>query len=87
MRAAACVGKLLGESIRHAVKASAGTSKFDLTVSVGISSLSETTRCLADVFALADQRLYKAKAAGRDRVVGELGDAQVESLDALTRSA
>jgi diguanylate cyclase (GGDEF)-like protein len=65
------VARLFGESIRHAVKASAIASKFDLTVSAGVSTVSDSTRRLADLFALADQRLYKAKLTGRDRVVGE----------------
>lgn len=80
------VARLLGESIRHAVKASASTSRFDITVSAGISTVGETTRCLADVFALADQRLYKAKSTGRDRVVGEPGGHEADSLTAWTRS-
>jgi diguanylate cyclase (GGDEF)-like protein len=65
------VARLFGESIRHAVKASAIASKFDLTVSAGVSTVSDSTRRLADLFALADQRLYEAKLTGRDRVVGE----------------
>ena len=77
------VARLLGESIRHAVKASASTSRFDLTVSVGISTLSETTSSLAEIFALADQRLYKAKSAGRDRVIGD----ETGSRKTWTRSA
>ena len=67
------VARLFGESIRHAVKASAIASKFDLTVSAGVSTVSDSTRRLADLFALADQRLYKAKLTGRDRVIGEPG--------------
>lgn len=65
--------RLLGESIRNATKTSVHTSRYDITVSAGVSTVSETTRCLADIFALADQRLYKAKSSGRDRVVGEPG--------------
>ncbi len=65
------VARLFGESIRHAVKASAIPSKFNLTVSAGVSTVSDSTRRLADLFALADQRLYKAKLTGRDRVIGE----------------
>lgn len=81
------VARLLGESIRHAVKGSAATSRFELTVSAGVSSVSETTRCLADLFALADQRLYKAKSTGRDRVVGEPGGHEADTAAAWTKSA
>ncbi|MFD2058568.1 diguanylate cyclase [Mesorhizobium calcicola] len=81
------VARLFGESIRYAVKASATTSRFDLTVSAGVSSVSETTRCLADLFALADQRLYKAKSTGRDRVVGEPGGHEADTAIAWTKSA
>lgn len=81
------VAKLFGESIRHAIKASAATSRFELTVSAGVSSVGETTRCLADLFALADQRLYKAKSTGRDRVVGEPGGHEADTAAAWTKSA
>jgi len=81
------VARLLGESIRHSVKASASTSRFELTVSVGVSTLSETSNGLADIFALADQRLYQAKSAGRDRVIGELGADEAEARIGWTRSA
>lgn len=81
------VARLFGESIRYAVKASANTSRFDLTVSAGVSSVGETTRCLADLFALADQRLYKAKSTGRDRVVGEPDGHEADAAVAWTKSA
>lgn len=81
------VARLFGESIRHAVKASAATSRFELTVSAGVSTVGETTRCLADLFALADQRLYKAKSTGRDRVIGEPGGHEPDAAIAWTKSA
>ncbi|TIX27352.1 diguanylate cyclase [Mesorhizobium sp.] len=81
------VARLFGESIRHAIKASAATSRFEFTVSAGVSSVGETTRCLADLFALADQRLYKAKSTGRDRVVGEPGGHEADTAAAWTKSA
>ncbi|RWC58033.1 GGDEF domain-containing protein [Mesorhizobium sp.] len=80
------VARLFGESIRHAIKASAATSRFEFTVSAGVSSVGETTRCLADLFALADQRLYKAKSTGRDRVVGEPGGHEADTAAAWTKS-
>ncbi|MER9230990.1 GGDEF domain-containing protein [Mesorhizobium sp. M0622] len=77
--------RLLGESIRHAVKTSTSTSRFDIAISAGISTVGETTRCLADLFALADQRLYKAKSTGRDRVVGEPGGNEADGRNTWTR--
>ncbi|MER8417176.1 GGDEF domain-containing protein [Mesorhizobium sp. M0751] len=79
------LARLLGETVRQAVKTSASTSRFDITVSAGISTVSETTRCLADLFALADQRLYKAKSTGRDRVVGEPGGSEADGRNTWTR--
>ena len=78
------LAKLLGEGIRGAIKTSAHTGRFGITVSAGVSSVSETTRALSDIFALADQRLYKAKSSGRDRVVGEPGG---EARDTAARTA
>ncbi|MER9054564.1 GGDEF domain-containing protein [Mesorhizobium sp. M0213] len=78
------LARLLGETVRQAVKTSASTSRFDITVSAGISTVSETTRCLADLFALADQRLYKAKSTGRDRVVGEPGGNEADARSTWT---
>ncbi|RUW69187.1 GGDEF domain-containing protein, partial [Mesorhizobium sp. M1E.F.Ca.ET.063.01.1.1] len=75
------LARLLGEAIRNAVKTSVHTSRFNITISAGVSTVSETTHCLADIFALADQRLYKAKSSGRDRVIGEPGS------DAVIREA
>ncbi len=66
------VARLLGENIRHAVKACA--NRFDISVSAGIATVDEQVGCLADLFALADERLYKAKSTGRDRVIGEARD-------------
>jgi len=81
------VARLFGESIRYAVKASAATSRYGVTVSAGVSTVSETTHCLADLFALADQRLYKAKSTGRDRVVGEPGGSEHEAAISWTKPA
>lgn len=66
------VARLLGENIRHAVKGCA--NRFDISVSAGIATVNETVGSLADLFALADERLYRAKSTGRDRVIGEARD-------------
>jgi diguanylate cyclase (GGDEF)-like protein len=65
------VARLLGENIRHAVKAANVTKLSELTISAGIATLSISTPGLSELFAVADQRLYHAKASGRDRIVGE----------------
>lgn len=63
------VARLLAENIRERIRF-AGIAP-DLSVSVGVASLDERPGGLAALFALADERLYAAKAAGRDRVVGQ----------------
>ncbi|MBX3576785.1 MAG: GGDEF domain-containing protein [Rhizobiaceae bacterium] len=79
------VGRLLGESIRQSVSAAFQTP---CTVSIGVATLDPGMRSLDELFAAADRRLYAAKAAGRDRVVGEsrderIGrDGQIDSLSA-----
>ncbi|ESX60947.1 diguanylate cyclase [Mesorhizobium sp. LSHC422A00] len=75
------VARLLGENLRQAVKAC--VNRFDISVSAGIATVDETVGSLADLFALADERLYRAKSTGRDRVVGEAHD-DAEDLSAWT---
>ena len=41
------------------------------TVSIGVATVGADAQTLAELFALADARLYMAKESGRDRVVGE----------------
>lgn len=77
------VARLLGENLRQAVKAC--VNRFDISVSAGIATVDETVASLADLFALADERLYRAKSTGRDRVVGEAHD-DAEDLSAWTLS-
>ncbi len=80
------MARLYGENIRHAVKTSYSHGRFDLTVSAGVATVGETTQRLTDLFALADQRLYKAKLTGRDRVVGEPAGSEADTHDTWTRS-
>ena len=41
-----------------------------VTISIGVASFPEDGLTAAEVLACADERLYAAKAGGRDRVVG-----------------
>jgi diguanylate cyclase (GGDEF)-like protein len=63
------LARLLGESIRNGMKSLGGRT--EVTLSAGVATLSAATDSLAAMFALADRRLYIAKADGRDRVVGD----------------
>ena len=60
----------LGERIRHRIADSHAESADGLTVSVGIASCSRDALDYDTLFEIADKRLYEAKAAGRNRVVG-----------------
>ena len=60
----------LGERIRRRIADSHGGSADGLTVSVGIASCSRDASDYDTLFEIADKRLYEAKAAGRNRVVG-----------------
>ncbi|MCW5682928.1 MAG: GGDEF domain-containing protein [Pseudolabrys sp.] len=61
---------VLGERLRAAIAASgAGTSR--VTVSMGVSTCASDAADYDSLFEIADRRLYRAKAAGRNCVVGE----------------
>lgn len=76
------VARLLGEKIRHAIKASLMTGTPDISVSVGVATVSAQTDDLDHLFEAADRRLYLAKSTGRDRVVGDITDN--EAADNMT---
>ena len=66
-------GKALevGERIRSAVRESLlqwGGSEVRLTCSVGVAAVPETVGSVDNLLAVADAAMYRAKAAGRDRV-------------------
>ena len=79
------VAWLLGESIRQTVRFSHEGETLNLTVSIGVATLDDSMEDLDDLFRLADDRLYRAKAAGRDRVVGD--ERETGTLDATFASA
>ena len=67
--------KVLAEHLREGISkinVSSGDQKFSVTASIGISTLSEANRKSMQspeiLIDLADQRLYKAKQSGRNRV-------------------
>ena len=60
----------LGERIRRAI-AGSGEGASRVSVSVGIATCAQDAADYDGLFAIADRRLYQAKAAGRNCVVGE----------------
>jgi diguanylate cyclase (GGDEF)-like protein len=60
----------LGERIRREIASQSDPSSTNVTVSVGVANMPTDARVYDLLFAAADARLYKAKAAGRNCVVG-----------------
>jgi diguanylate cyclase (GGDEF)-like protein len=66
----AAMALALGERIRRAIASSSeGTPR--VSVSVGIATCAQDAADYDGLFAIADRRLYQAKAAGRNCVIGE----------------
>ena len=65
------VAWLLGETLRQSVATSEDGVSLGLTVSIGVAT-ADAGSTLDGLYASADRRLYEAKSAGRDRVVGGL---------------
>ena len=63
----------LGERVRREIAASTDGEASRVTVSVGIASGGDEAATYDSVFQVADLRLYQAKAAGRNCVIGEPG--------------
>jgi diguanylate cyclase (GGDEF)-like protein len=60
----------LGERIRREIAAGIDGAAARVTVSIGIATCMDDADCYDDLFLVADRRLYQAKAAGRNCVVG-----------------
>ncbi len=60
----------LGERIRREIAGQSDIATTRVTVSVGVASAPDDARSYDLLFAAADTRLYKAKAAGRNCVIG-----------------
>jgi len=61
---------MLGERLRAAIAAS-GAEASRVTASIGVSTCASDASDYDSLFEIADRRLYRAKAAGRNCVVGE----------------
>jgi diguanylate cyclase (GGDEF)-like protein len=61
------IAKRLCEQLRHIKVKSSTAGKPEITASIGIAGLSPAHGCLSDLLRHADQGLYAAKEAGRDR--------------------
>ena len=62
----------LGESIRRAIAAApAGDAQWKVTASIGVACCAKDASGYDKLFEIADKRLYEAKAAGRNKVIGE----------------
>lgn len=60
----------LGERIRRAIAGEAEAGPC-VTASIGFATCAEDAADYDGLFAIADQRLYRAKSSGRNRVIGE----------------
>ena len=63
----------LGERVRREIAGSVDATPERMTVSVGVATLDAQAASYDAMFHVADTRLYQAKAAGRNCVVGEPG--------------
>ena len=62
----------LAEGIRRAIAgAPAGEAEWKVTASIGVATCAKDASGYDRLFEIADKRLYQAKAAGRNRVIGD----------------
>jgi diguanylate cyclase (GGDEF)-like protein len=74
---------VLGERMRASIAASGGKTA-GVTVSIGVATCATDATDYDSLFEIADRRLYRAKAAGRNCVVGERA---VQAADTVKRTA
>lgn len=63
---------VMAERLRKKIKThefSAGTEKSSLSISIGVSSLTENIYDVDDLLKIADKALYQAKGEGKNKVV------------------
>lgn len=60
----------VAERLRRAVEVHSAAEGMPVTISIGIATCPSDATTLAALFASADTRLYEAKSAGRNRVIG-----------------
>lgn len=58
-----------GETLRSRIEALSAIHDANISASLGVASIPETTKTLADLITMADAALYQAKEGGRNRVV------------------
>jgi diguanylate cyclase (GGDEF)-like protein len=73
----------LGERIRRELATSTSSGASAITASIGIASCGEDAGDYDALFAIADKRLYEAKASGRNCVVGRRAAVAAEPAGAL----